>query len=116
MTTDPATWQITSIDTPSGQDVVLFSNPNDGELITSPGAILSGSYILSFPGLGYIQMVDKSDCESTYSSLSLTSSTHYLRLCTTNSFLKLHGAISSMPIVIQFFNSVTDPSYGLSEA
>lgn len=59
-------WQITYIDKPKDQNVVLFSNNNNGQAIANPGAVLGGGFILAFPGLGYIRLIDRGNAGTYY--------------------------------------------------
>jgi hypothetical protein len=52
-------WTINTVTVPQGQSVILFGNSTSGQVIANPGAVLGGNFILAFPGLGYIQLIDR---------------------------------------------------------
>jgi len=53
-------WIFASITTESGpKSSILFGSSTAGQEVIGPTGPLAGNYILAFPGLGYIKMIDK---------------------------------------------------------
>ncbi|KAF8652289.1 hypothetical protein AX16_004477 [Volvariella volvacea WC 439] len=65
-------FRIMRVTVPKGQSVILFGGSKEGNVIADPGAVLEGDFILAFPALGYIRIIDKGSVEHGKRALQLS--------------------------------------------